>query len=59
MLLALDEVFSSTEPGAYAVARAIVSCHRVVCLLTVFMFVPRWAFATSHVATEESTVHNN
>jgi len=39
VLLALDEVFSSTEPtegqaGAYAVARAIVSCPRVVCLLT-------------------------
>lgn len=39
VLLALDEVFSSTEPtegqaGAYAVAQAIVSSPRVVCLLT-------------------------
>lgn len=39
VLLALDEVFSSTEPtegqaGAYAVARAIMSSPRVVCLLT-------------------------
>ena len=39
VLLALDEVFSSTEPtegqaGAYAVARAIVRSPRVVCLLT-------------------------